>query len=174
MQSSTRFLLLSLFVAAFGSHSVLAQVPTTESDAELRIKQLEKQADSLKKAARHLKDSLHAKIRRKDFGNLFLDTDSLLSNFKSFTIDSYGDLFLDNDSLHLKLRAPDSLSIKGWTQELPKIFHYEIPDLPGNRFFDRIPKDKLHIVPDPGKGKKKTPIDGFKGWYIEELAELGE
>ncbi len=188
MQNFIRSLLLSFTAISLFISIVQAQVPTTDSELELRIKNIEKQADSLRKEAKRLQDSLRGKIQDNDVGRLFFKADSLLNKFRIYSFDSEGNLKLDGDSAHWSVHLPDSLSIKGWAEKLPKNFHYKVPDLPGHKFFGRMPKEYQFEIPDipeykyhdgkmnpfmkPKQEKKKTPVPGFKGWYMQNLADL--
>lgn len=127
-------------------------VDTDTSSVHKRINKLEQSADSLRKEAMRLQDSLAgiessgggASLFPKNFGHFFQNSDSLL--------------------------GPGSV----FGNSTPKDFHFEIPNLPENRFFDRFPNGTIEGFTSPEVRKKKAPIKGFKGWYIEELAELSE
>src|SRR5579872_3157780 len=159
-------LLLIITSVTVLSCDAFGQESKSGSDLQSRITKLQRQADSLKREARHLKDSLLVKHRHNAFGKLFLNTDSLENEFRSFSI--------DGDSCHGYYRFPDSLSLKGWAEKLPKNFHFEIPDLPEYRFFNRMPHGRTEPFLEPKQEKKKTPIKEFKGWYYQELAENAE
>ena len=116
------------------------------SSVHKKINKLEKSADSLAKEAERLKDSLVGKISHKDFGDLFLDADSLIGSL------------------------PDNL--KKW-EAIPKEYHFEVPDLPEYRY-KRIPRGQIDPFALPKENKKQSPIYGFKGWYFEKLADIGK
>ena len=131
-------------------------VELDSSSVHKKINKLEKSADSLRKEAERLDDSLAEKIRHNDF--------------RFFSLDSKGNLRLDGDSTHWSGHWPDSLSIKGWTNAIPKDYHFEMPNIPEYKFF----QGKSNPFSFPKENKKRTPVKGFKGWYMQELAELGE
>jgi hypothetical protein len=122
------------------------------SPVHKRINKLEQSADSLRKEAMRLQDSIAgiessgggASLLPKNFGHFFQNSDSLL--------------------------GPGSV----FGNSTPKDFHFEIPNLPENRFFDRFPNGTIEGFTSPEIRKKKAPIKGFKGWYIEELADNRE
>jgi hypothetical protein len=130
MHRSFCFFAIILLAACTANMFLFAQVPQNQYDLKLQMKGLNKQADSLRKEAKHLQDSLSYKL-----GNIF---------------------------------SGDSL-LKGWTKD----FHFEIPNVPDYRFFERSPHEdiKPFDIKPFKEDEKKKPIEDFKGWYYEKLAD---
>jgi hypothetical protein len=101
-----------------------------------KIHHLRKSADSLRKEANRLRDSM---------------SNNQWKNFKSFKI-------------------PDDF--KKWQLEIPQNIP-EIPEPPNPQYKYWTPQMKPFELP-PSQEKEKKPIEHFRGWYFEQLADNSE
>jgi hypothetical protein len=108
------------------------------------VQLLRKTMDSIRKQIKTVKDSLDNYEGGGNMGEIFSNPD-----FKNF--------FTNGDSI---------VKNWNWKREMP-----ELPNIPHNKFFYRLPKPEQFKVPFP-ESKEQNTIKNFKGWRYDKLASL--